>query len=68
VIGRKVEQRLLEKAIELCQARGLKSVVGEFVPTRKNQMVSSFYEDNGFTRLDSQPDGTVLYERTLNVG
>jgi FkbH-like protein len=68
VIGRKVEQRLLEKAIELCRARGLKSVVGEFVPTRKNQMVSKFYEDHGFTRLDSQPDGTVLYERTLNVG
>jgi FkbH-like protein len=68
VIGRKVEQRLLDKAIELCRAQGLKSVVGEFVPTRKNQMVSRFYEDHGFTRIHSQPDGTVLYERTLNVG
>lgn len=68
VIGRKVEQRLLDKALEICRQSGLKSVVGEFIPTRKNQMVSNFYEENGFTRLSSQPNGGVLYERSLNVG
>jgi FkbH-like protein len=65
VIGRKVEERLLDKAIELCQARGLKTVVGEFVPTRKNQMVANFYEDHGFTRVGSQANGTVVYEKPL---
>jgi FkbH-like protein len=67
VIGRKVEQRLLDKAIELCRQSGLKSVVGEFIPTRKNQMVSNFYEENGFTRLSSEPNGGVLYEKSLDV-
>jgi FkbH-like protein len=68
VIGRKVEQRLLEKAFELCRARGLERVVGEFIPTRKNQMVSNFYEDHGFTRLSSQPNGRIVYEKSLNAG
>jgi FkbH-like protein len=68
VIGRKVEHRLLDKAIELCRARGLETVVGEFVPTRKNQMVSNFYDEHGFTRISSQPNGRVIYEKSLNVG
>lgn len=68
VIGRKVEQRLLDKAFELCRERGLNTVVGEFIPTRKNQMVSNFYEDHGFTRVSSEPNGRIIYEKSLNAG
>lgn len=66
VIGRKVEDRLLDRAIELCRARGLKMVVGEFVPSRKNQMVSNFYEQHGFMQISAQPNGSVLYGKQLH--
>jgi FkbH-like protein len=38
VLGRKVEGRLLDKAVELCGAHGRRKVVGEYIPTRKNQL------------------------------
>ena len=34
VIGRKVEDRLLDKATDLLRARGRERILGEFVPTR----------------------------------
>jgi FkbH-like protein len=68
VIGRKVEQRLLDKAVELCRDRGLQKIVGEYIPTRKNTMVASFYEDHGFRPLLRSADGSVTYEKPIDAG
>jgi FkbH-like protein len=67
IIGRKVEQRLLDKAVELCRDRGLRKIVGEYIPTRKNQMVASFYDDHGFTPMLRAPDGRVTYEKPIDA-
>jgi FkbH-like protein len=67
VIGRKVEARLLDKAVELCRDRGLQKVIGEYIPSRKNKMVASFYEDHGFTPLQTGPDGGVTYEKPIDA-
>jgi FkbH-like protein len=67
IIGRKVEQRLLDKAVELCRDRGLRKIVGEYIPTRKNQMVASFYEDHGFTPMLRAPDGRITYEKPIDA-
>ena len=48
VIGRKVEDRLLDKAIELCRSHGHRRIIGEYIPTRKNQVVAEFYDSHGF--------------------
>src|SRR3984957_2632071 len=66
VIGRKVEARLLDKAVELCRDRGLQRVIGEYIPTRKNKMAASFYEDHGFTPMLRAPDGRVTYEKPID--
>jgi FkbH-like protein len=66
VIGRKVEQRLLHKALDLCRERGLQKVIGEYIPTSKNTMVASFYEENGFKRLQTSAEGAFLYERAID--
>ena len=65
VIGRKVEDRVLGKICELFRERGLARIVGEFIPTRKNQQVAAFYDNHGFTLLSEQEDGRKLYERIL---
>jgi len=65
VIGRKTEHRLLDKVIELCSARGHRRVLGEYIPTRKNQLVANFYESQGFKLSLEHPDGRRLYEKAI---
>jgi len=65
VIGRKVEDRILDKAAELFRARGHDRMLGEFIPTRKNALVTSFYDNQGFALSGEQADGTKLYERKI---
>jgi FkbH-like protein len=68
VIGRKVEDRLLDKAIELCRARGHQKIVGEYIPTKKNQLAADFYEIHGFAPSAAFADGRKIYERAINAG
>ena len=65
VIGRKVEDRIIDKAIELLRARGIGKIVGEYVPTRKNGLVSSFYESHGFAPVAELDGGGKRYERII---
>jgi len=66
VIGRKVERRLLDKAVEISRDRGLAKIVGEYFPTPKNVMAASFYEDNGFRLRQASADGGLIYERAID--
>jgi FkbH-like protein len=66
VIGRKVEDRLLDKAIELCRSRGHPRIVGEYIPTRKNQIAAGFYDSHGFVPVVNNPDGRITYERMID--
>lgn len=65
VIGRKVEDRILNKACDLFQARGCARIIAEFIPTRKNQQVAAFYDSHGFTLLSEEQDGRKIYERII---
>jgi FkbH-like protein len=67
VIGRKVEGRLLEKAIELCRARGHQKIIGEYIPTKRNQLVADFYDTQGFAPVDVSTDGRKMYERRIDA-
>lgn len=66
VIGRKVEDRLLDKSIELCRSRGHSKIIGEYVPTRKNELVSGFYDDHGFVPVSRSPEGRITYEKFID--
>jgi len=65
VIGRKVEDRIIAKAIELCRERGHTRLLGEYIPTRKNGLVAGFYENQGFIPVGDSADGGKLYERKI---
>jgi FkbH-like protein len=67
VIGRKVEDRLLDKAIELCRARGHQRIIGEYIPTKKNQLVADFYDCHGFSPVGMSVDGCKMYERRIDA-
>jgi FkbH-like protein len=66
VIGRKVEDRILAKAYELFRERGINRIMGEFLPTCKNQQVANFYGSHGFTLVAEEADGRKIYERFIS--
>jgi FkbH-like protein len=66
VIGRRVEDRLLDKAIDICRLHGHRRIIGEYIPTRKNQMVAEFYDAHGFVPLSKNNDGRITYERAID--
>jgi FkbH-like protein len=66
VIGRGVETALLAVIAENARRAGACRLVGEFIPTKKNQLCASFYSDHGFLPLP-QTDGSSsrFYELDL---
>ncbi|MGH2868925.1 MAG: HAD-IIIC family phosphatase, partial [Solirubrobacteraceae bacterium] len=52
VLGRGVEQTLLEFAASRARARGRRSLQGAYRPTAKNAQVAEFYPRAGFARAD----------------
>ena len=48
VIGREVEQAIMSYIIEKAKKEGLKRIIAEFIPTKKNSPASDFLEKCGF--------------------
>jgi FkbH-like protein len=61
-LGRGVENLFIEELLQLAKIRGSSVILGEFIPTKKNQQVESFYSSVGFAKL---PDSTT--ERELFI-
>ena len=54
VAGRKVESAFLGVLCGIVQQKGGQSVMGEYISTAKNGMVSQFYQDHGFHGVDDE--------------
>jgi FkbH-like protein len=62
VMGRGIETAILNHVKHrLLEDRGGLELRGRYVPTPKNQMVETFYEQQGFRLLESSPCGEKLY-------
>jgi FkbH-like protein len=53
VLKRDMEFAMLDALVERASAAGINTLVGYYLPTRKNGMVADHYERLGFTRLSS---------------
>lgn len=62
VLKRGVEVFLMNQVVERARQRGLDIVVGEYIPSAKNGMVSQLYADLGFTLKQTGADGTTWWE------
>jgi FkbH-like protein len=51
VIGRKVETAFLARIVSDAKEQGASAIVGEYVPTPKNDPVKEFYSSHGFEEL-----------------
>lgn len=59
VLGRGIEEAALFSLIEYGGRFGATSIIGEFIPTKKNQMAKDFLSNSYFT---SQKDGLFVYQ------
>lgn len=57
VLGRKVEEAMLSELIRSAQSRGVKTLVGRYLPTSKNGIVKEHYAKLGFALADGDIEG-----------
>lgn len=54
VIGRRVEETMLAYILEEAENVGIKALIGEFIPTKKNIPAKEFYKKNGFKLIEEK--------------
>jgi FkbH-like protein len=57
VLNREMEFVMFDALIEQCQARGIRRILGVYIPTKKNGMVAGHYAGLGFARLNGSSGG-----------
>ncbi len=50
ILGRRIEQVFLQELMRRLQGEGVTKVLGEYLPTSKNEPCRDFYSQNGFVR------------------
>jgi FkbH-like protein len=65
VIGRTVEEFFIGELLERARELGFRTIRGEYIPTKKNALVSELYDRFGFSRDRVDDAGTVYYSLDL---
>ena len=53
VFGRELEYEAMNIAVEAAKERGARTLVADYIPTPKNDVISRLYPSLGFTKVDS---------------
>jgi FkbH-like protein len=61
VLKRDMELAMLDTIVQEAQSAGVATIVGTYIPTKKNGMVSDFYSSLGFKLDTEMPDGSKTY-------
>ena len=62
VLGRKVENAVLQELLREAAPRGIRRIVGTYLPTDRNKLVERHYEKLGFTLLERDEAGRTVWE------
>ena len=65
VLGRTIERAFLTEALTDAKNKGISALEAEFIPTAKNGLASSFYEEFGFD-LVSENEGHTIWRLNLS--
>lgn len=66
VLGRRVEEAVLQEIMAMARAEGATRLVGRYIPTDRNAMVAAHYGKLGFTPMDALADGQTLWSLSLD--
>ena len=62
VLKRDMEYAMMDELVKCCQRNGIDTIRGYYYPTKKNKMVSDFYGQMGFTKLNEDNVGNTVWE------
>ena len=62
VLNREMEFAMFDALVEQCQARGVRKIVGVYIPSKKNSMAAGHYAGLGFTRLSESSGGHEAWQ------
>lgn len=65
VLKRNVEHYTAAKIVDTARQRGCNRIEGEYIPSKKNGMVSDFYTRIGFQDAGESKDGIKRYARSI---
>jgi FkbH-like protein len=61
VLKRRMEDAMMDALASACAMRGLKRIVGRYIPTPKNSMVKDFYPSMGFRGVSEDSSGSSVW-------
>ncbi len=62
VLGRRVENMVLQEVLARCKSAGIHKLIGKYVPTERNRLAEEHYQKLGFTQVSRETDGTTVWE------
>jgi FkbH-like protein len=65
VLGRRVEETILQYMVEQARLKGVTEIIGRYVPTARNGLVRDHFEKLGFVQIEARNEGTTW---RLSVG
>lgn len=67
VLGRNVEQMVLREILEHARMRGIRSLVGKYIPTEKNALVKDHYRNLGFELVTEEDSGKTIWRMSTDA-
>jgi FkbH-like protein len=61
VLKREMEFAMFDALVEQCQGRGIRKIVGVYIPSKKNAMVAGHYASLGFSPVGGASEGRRLW-------
>jgi FkbH-like protein len=61
ILNREMELAMFDALIEHCRARGIRKIVGVYIPSKKNSMVADHYLRLGFTAGEGSSETKLLW-------
>ena len=61
VLKREMEFAMFDALVEQCQVRGIRKIVGVYIPSKKNSMVAEHYASLGFSPTGGDTEGRELW-------
>jgi FkbH-like protein len=68
VLKRGVEYLEMERLVGFCRAREVQAIIGKYIPTAKNKLVSAHYAELGFECIASDAQGSTWQYMVGNPG
>jgi FkbH-like protein len=66
VLGRRVEETILQYLVEQARQIGITAIIGRYIPTAKNGLVRDHFSRLGFVQTGSREDGETTWQLSIS--